>query len=152
MTSPKKIAANRRNAQKSTGPRSTDGKARSRGNAYQHGLSIPLHANSTLNPELEQLARTFGNFPHGPITNGAAILAAEAQLEVERVRRARVEVIKFGRKRLARNKGGASDEELTCLAFAKKARLLATFDRYEARALGHRRRSLRAMLPKRGKK
>ena len=38
ITSPARVAANRRNAQKSTGPRTSEGKARSRWNAVQHGL------------------------------------------------------------------------------------------------------------------
>ena len=41
MTSPAKIAANRRNARRSTGPRSAAGKARARRNAFRHGLSTP---------------------------------------------------------------------------------------------------------------
>jgi hypothetical protein len=36
-TSPKQIAANRRNASKATGPRTPEGKAASRGNAVKHG-------------------------------------------------------------------------------------------------------------------
>jgi hypothetical protein len=39
MTSLRQIAANRRNASKSTGPRSDEGKQRSRCNAVRHGLS-----------------------------------------------------------------------------------------------------------------
>jgi len=37
-TSPAKLAANRRNAQRSTGPKTPEGKARSRWNSVQHGL------------------------------------------------------------------------------------------------------------------
>lgn len=39
MTSPKQIEANRRNALRSTGPRTTEGKQSSRANAYRHGLT-----------------------------------------------------------------------------------------------------------------
>src|ERR1041385_702305 len=39
MTTDRQIAANRANAQKSTGPKTEGGKSRSRRNAYRHGLA-----------------------------------------------------------------------------------------------------------------
>src|SRR3954452_4260499 len=45
MATAKQIAANRRNAQKSTGPKTEEGKSKSRLNALQHGLGaihVPL--------------------------------------------------------------------------------------------------------------
>jgi hypothetical protein len=42
LATEKQIAANRRNAAKSTGPRTAPGKARSRMNAYRHGFSSRL--------------------------------------------------------------------------------------------------------------
>ena len=39
MTSDRQVAANRRNAARSTGPRTASGKLRSRRNAYRHGLT-----------------------------------------------------------------------------------------------------------------
>jgi hypothetical protein len=40
--SPAQIAANRRNAHKSTGPRTEEGKNRSRCNAFRHGLTAQV--------------------------------------------------------------------------------------------------------------
>ena len=42
MTSPRQRAANKANALKSTGPRSDQGKVRSRFNATKHALSLPV--------------------------------------------------------------------------------------------------------------
>lgn len=42
MTSPQKVAANRRNALRSTGPKGPEGRIRASLNATRHGLSVPL--------------------------------------------------------------------------------------------------------------
>lgn len=46
MASEKQIAANRANAKRSTGPRTTAGKRRSSKNAYRHGLTKSLQDDS----------------------------------------------------------------------------------------------------------
>jgi hypothetical protein len=71
MTSPAKIEANRRNALRSTGPRSLSGKARSRRNAFKHGLSIPLARDDTVTVQVENLAIELASL-FGKPTQGCA--------------------------------------------------------------------------------
>jgi hypothetical protein len=56
MASPRQIEANRRNAQKSTGPRTQAGKARSRLNAVKHGLARKLPHEGPSEPPVLPLA------------------------------------------------------------------------------------------------
>lgn len=51
MTSPKKVAANRRNALKSTGPRTLEGKARASRNNLRHGVLVAV-------PVIREMERT----------------------------------------------------------------------------------------------
>src|SRR6186713_1867922 len=55
MTSLKQIETNRRNALKSTGPRSEDGKQRSSRNAFRHGLTAETVIEPLEDPEDYQL-------------------------------------------------------------------------------------------------
>jgi hypothetical protein len=54
MATERQIAANRRNAVKSTGPRSSAGKRRARRNSYRHGLSVAAAGRPE---QVERLAR-----------------------------------------------------------------------------------------------
>jgi len=50
MATPAQILANRANAQKSTGPRSVEGKAASRFNALKHGLDVQSVSPAKIRP------------------------------------------------------------------------------------------------------
>ena len=57
MASDRQIAANRRNARKSTGPRSGAGRKRASRNAYRHGLTLSIVSIKEYAKQLETLAR-----------------------------------------------------------------------------------------------
>jgi len=92
MASQKKIEANRRNARRSTGPRSSSGKERSSGNAYRHGLSRP-RSGVEFEREVEALARQIAGATADRITLDYARVAAEAELELARVRRVKAALL-----------------------------------------------------------
>ena len=93
MTSPRKHAANRRNARKSTGPRSQPGKARAALNAVTHGLSGRPVFDATSQKAVETLARAFAGEDAGhPRVLELACQAAEAQIQFARVKEARSRV------------------------------------------------------------
>ena len=57
MASERQIAANRRNARKSTGPRSGAGKKRASRNAYRHGLTLSITSTAAFAKQLDKLVR-----------------------------------------------------------------------------------------------
>lgn len=91
--SPRKLEANRANAQASTGPRTTKGKAQSARNARRHGLSIPVHMDPTLSAEIEAIARHLAGAGAAPQRLALARRVAEAQVDVLRVRAVRHRLI-----------------------------------------------------------
>ena len=94
MTSLKQQAANRANAQRSTGPRSSAGKSRSRRNAFRHGLAIPTAALPELAATVAALAQIIvGPGSPAPEVHEAASRVAEAAIDLLRVRTARLVLI-----------------------------------------------------------
>lgn len=86
MTSTRRQAANRRNAQKSTGPTSERGKATSSLNALRHGLSAQSVHDAETNAWIDALAKELLGMSEG---DDAAIHlardAAEAEVQLQRI-------------------------------------------------------------------
>jgi hypothetical protein len=92
MASERKLESNRRNARKSTGPRSTSGKKRAAQNSLRHGLTKRI-SSAEFDRKIEKLARQIA----GNINNKNIMIfardAAEADFELARVRRVKVALI-----------------------------------------------------------
>jgi hypothetical protein len=91
MATEKQITANRANAKRSSGPKSAAGRLKSSRNAYRHGLSLPLSADPQAQANIMILARAIAGKGATPDQLIAAMMAAEAQLDLIRIRTARVE-------------------------------------------------------------
>jgi hypothetical protein len=89
-TSARKAAANKRNAAKSTGPKSAAGRTTSAGNSRKHGLSSAQRDQADLD-FAEDLARQIILDSDGAIELNSARTFAYAHLEVLRVKRAKAE-------------------------------------------------------------
>jgi hypothetical protein len=93
MASERQIAANRRNARKSTGPRSGAGKKRASRNAYRHGLTLSITSTAAYAKQLDKLVREIAGDTEDPILLDRARAIAQAELELVRVRRAKLALI-----------------------------------------------------------
>jgi len=93
MTSAAQRAANRSNAKSSTGPRTAAGKIRSSRSALKHGLSIPIASDPEMSVEMEALARKIMGENPDPALLPFARQIADAQLDLDRVRRARYAIL-----------------------------------------------------------
>ena len=93
MTSERKILANRQNARKSTGPRTTTGKSRASRNAVRHGLERVDFGNPGYCVQVERIAKAICPGASDPFRYEQAVIIAESQMFVARVRAARVDAI-----------------------------------------------------------
>src|SRR5438477_12311841 len=93
MATERQIAANRRNANRSTGPRSRAGRKRAAGNATVHGLTANLLSSATLAEQVEKLAREIAGSVKDAILMQYARDVACAEIDLARVRRIKVALI-----------------------------------------------------------
>src|SRR5262249_6697149 len=93
MTSETKRAANRRNASRSTGPRSAAGKKRVSQNALRHGLAISLREDAAAQAEIERLAKLICGDGASRLKYELALVMAESEIVLRRARMAPVAII-----------------------------------------------------------
>lgn len=134
MTSAARIAANRRNALRSTGPRTAAGKMRASQNARKHGLSVDGRYGAEVSKEIEEYATAMAGQNASPRMLAAAREVARTQLEIERVQKFKVSVMN----------GCAPQTDAP--AFLRALSSLAEIDRYEARALSQHQIAMRKYM------
>jgi hypothetical protein len=88
MTLAKKIAANRTNARKSTGPRTSRGKSKASRNALRHGLATIALRELAVSSRIELMAKIIaGDNAAAAIYEQALIIAEERGDHAQRARR-----------------------------------------------------------------
>jgi hypothetical protein len=93
MASERQIAANRRNARKSAGPRSDAGKKRASSNAYRHGLTLNIASTAVFAKQLDKLVREIAGDTEDAMLRERARAIAQAELDLAQVRRVKVALI-----------------------------------------------------------
>jgi hypothetical protein len=125
MASEKQTAANRANAQRSTGPRTALGKMKSSRNSYRHGLSGPLPFDP-MTSAVDTIAQALVGGAEGEDQAASAAEFARAHLEVLAIRAKRAELI----------------TKIETFEYSThELRHLAALDRYERYANTRRRRA-----------
>jgi hypothetical protein len=136
MTSAKAIVANRRNARRSTGPRTAAGKRKvAANNALRHGLAVSV-PDAAMSATVARIAKVLAG-PGASSERCALVMPiAEAQAELLRIRNARAALINLA----AANLPDAADREAE--AIGQSLSILTRLDRYERRAMARRQRAL----------
>lgn len=170
MASERQIAANRRNARNSTGPKSRSGKRRSATNARTHGLSEPIAVRAEYARLIDELADKIAGETPSAVRRAYARTIAECEVELRRVLCVRVSLIEQARltewthaeseasplaersqsqgSAAPATKKEASPRDLYHDAEAIRCLLpdLAKLSRYERRAAAKRDRAVRRLL------
>ena len=143
MASRAKVLANRRNAARSTGPWTAEGKSRSAQNARRYGFARPLIDIALQSEAAERLARAIAGPDPDPDRLYLARVVAAAQYQLRLIADARIGLLKRTVYRMPVTNG--SFEQQVSAAVLKCLPQLRRLDRYEQQALSHRRRAIRLL-------
>jgi hypothetical protein len=130
LASDKQIAANRANAEKSTGPKTATGKLKSSQNSRRHGLCTPLELDTSALAKTAAITRALATDEADESKRVTAEAFAHAQLELERIRMVRMVLM------------GAVDPEHSEI---RTLRQLVSLDRYERYKITKRRKASRKL-------
>jgi hypothetical protein len=144
MVSKRKLAANRRNAARSTGPNTAKGKACASRNAYKHGLALSVRNDPAISREVERLAQSIVGKRSDPYELAQARIVAEAEFDLLRVRSTSVNIIDATAGANGLSNPALVDEGQAQHPFLRALVQLETLERYERRAFS-RRRAIREM-------
>src|SRR5262249_3675968 len=89
MTSQKKILTNRLNAKRSTGPRTSQGKARASSNAWRHGWAVGKTVAFAVSADVERMAKAICGDHASPALYEQAVIIAECEMVLLKLRAAR---------------------------------------------------------------
>ena len=128
MASDRQIAANRRNARRSTGPRSPAGRRRSSRNAFRHGLAAGLTISAERTQNIERLARKIAGARPDILSLEGARTFAQAEFDLAQIRRVKVglisRVLAFGGLQTPNDVFQASDQVKRFVRALKHAELI----------------------------
>jgi len=93
MASDSKIAANRRNSRRSSGPRTVAGKLTVSRNALRHGLAAATLRDSGIAAEVDRLATAIAGENADAVQREQALIIAESELSLLRVRAVRTNIL-----------------------------------------------------------
>jgi hypothetical protein len=95
MTSERRLAANRKNAKRSTGPHTARGKLRVRSNAVRHGLATTALRHPAPAIQIERMATAMCGESTSRLQFDQAISIAEGEFSLTKVRSTRFRALQF---------------------------------------------------------
>jgi hypothetical protein len=151
MTSDSKLAANRRNSRRSSGPRTVPGKLTVSRNALRHGLAAATLREVGIAAGVDRLATAIGGENADNAQREQALVVAESELTLLRVRAVRTSI--FEQLLVATGPADAQEpsEQLrgrqrTGLIGSSHFEQLRRLERYERRAFSRRQGAIRTLL------